>query len=134
MFSWVKYLLMISIFIVSAIMVVQAGFQHESNVHATQEVQGILKSSIVGELRENSSAIVDKKSVLTNLIIDIARSEKENGNDIQIDYVFLDSSGQITEDEHEIAGIQYVVKLLKDGDIKSSSTERIMLSKLFQNQ
>lgn len=130
MTSWIKYLFIGLIFLCGTLFVANVGLRHNSNVTTTQEVELALKSSQVGELRENATNVSDKEALVANLIMEIASTEKEQGKDMKIDYVFLDHNGNPTQQDNNIESVQFRVKILDDdGEVISTSTQRVSLSK-----
>lgn len=130
MSSWIKYIFIAIIFVAVTLMVTVTSTRHSTNVTATQEVQLALKSSELGTIRENATNALDKKALVANLVLEVIKAEKEKGNNIKIDYVFLDSGGNVTEDENAIESVQFKVSLLnKDNEVLSTSTQRIALNK-----
>lgn len=104
--------------------------RQESNLAATQEVSPTMQSAKVGEIRENATNVIDKKALVANFMIETARAHKNQGEDVKIDYVFLDKNGNVTEKEDEIESVQFKVDILNDnGQTVSTSKQRISLTK-----
>ncbi|GAE93080.1 hypothetical protein JCM21714_2117 [Gracilibacillus boraciitolerans JCM 21714] len=132
MISWIKYLVIGGVIFVSGIILITnaGGVRHSTNVTATQEVQIATKSAqIGGEMRENTDNKIDKKAIVNNMILDIAKTHKEQGKDIEVDYMFLDGSGNKTSNDDNIESVQFLVKIMDKGKIISRSEQRIDLKK-----
>ncbi|MEK5394079.1 hypothetical protein NSQ59_27645 [Margalitia sp. FSL K6-0131] len=129
MISWLKYLIIAFVFTGLAAVLFYFSTQQNSNIRATQEVKSALKSSVVGSLRQNYDDVnINKKDVMSNLILDIVKTQKEHGKAIKIDYVFLNPSGSPTELDSEISSIQFRIELLNSkNEVVSKSVQRITL-------
>ncbi len=128
MLSWMKYLAILLFF--GAIIAVSNHFftLQKINVTTIQEVDGLLRSVNIGELRSTDHATLQRETMLQELLLSIASSQKNHQSDIRVSYVFLNKDGQVTESEEEIAGVQVKVDTLnKDGEVESSSERRLIL-------
>lgn len=134
MTNWIKYTLIGAIFIFFTVVVTFISVKHVTNITATQEVDVALKSTEVGTAREMATNALDRQALVANLILEITQAHKEQGQDISIDYVFLDKNGNKTQDDSQIESVQFRVNLLdEDGEIESSSTQRVGLKLLEDN-
>lgn len=131
MTNWVKYLIIIAVFIFGAVSITFIGTRHNSNVTATQEVEVALESSQIGQMRESATIAIDKQAIVANLLMEVAKTHKGKEDELKIDYVFLDGSGNQTNNDENIESIQYRVQLLgSNNEVLSTSTQRIGLNKL----
>lgn len=130
MANWYKYLLFFGIFIVAFVLIASIALRHETNITATQEVYPTLESAKTGEVRTNATNAIDQKALVANFILETVNSHKEQGEDIKIDYVFLDESGNVTEDEENIHSVQFKVDVLNGNhEVVSTSRQRLSLNK-----
>lgn len=131
MSSWIKYFVIGLLFVAAIIWASNIGVRHSTNVAAVQEVQIGIESALVGKIRENATnAFEGKKALVANLLLEVAKAHKEQGKDIQVDYVFLDKNGNVTSNEDDIQSVQFQIQILDDdGKVLSSSTQRISLAK-----
>lgn len=105
--------------------------RHEANVASTQDVEVALKSSMVGAMRDSATNALDKKALVANLVLEVVKTQKGQGKNIKIDYVFLDKNGNPTEDDTKIDSVQFKVSILDgNNNVVSSSTQRIALKKI----
>lgn len=129
MASWYKYAIFFAIFIVAFVMIASITLRQESNLAATQEVSPTMQSAKVGEARENATNALDKKALVANFIMETVKTHKHQGEEVTVDYVFLDKNGNVTENEDDIESVQFKVNILDDGQIASTSVQRISLIK-----
>lgn len=129
MASWYKYAIFFAIFIVAFVMIASITLRQESNLAATQEVSPTMQSAKVGEARENATNALDKKALVANFIMETVKTHKHQGEEVTVDYVFLDKNGNVTENENDIESVQFKVNILDDGKIASTSVQRISLIK-----
>lgn len=129
MASWYKYAIFFAIFIVAFVTVASITLRQESNLAATQEVSPTMQSAKVGEARENATNALDKKALVANFIMETVKTHKYQGEEVTVDYVFLDKNGNVTENEDDIESVQFKVNILDDGKIASTSVQRISLIK-----
>lgn len=128
MASWIKYLIIISFVLGVLVFAIFAGLFHQANVTSTQEIDTGLATSNVGLIREDFSSLLTKDEAIAEVLSEVATTQKEHKGDTLVEYVFLDESGNPTDDEEKMQSIQFVVKLLNDkNDVISISTERIEL-------
>ncbi|MEN0661390.1 hypothetical protein NST11_18850 [Caldifermentibacillus hisashii] len=129
MASWYKYTIFFAIFIVAFVTIASITLRQESNLAATQEVSPTMQSAKVGEARENATNALDKKALVANFIMETVKTHKHQGEEVTVDYVFLDKNGNVTENENDIESVQFKVNILDDGKIASTSEQRISLIK-----
>ncbi|MFD2658475.1 hypothetical protein [Gracilibacillus thailandensis] len=130
MTTWIKYTVIGLIFVLAILWVSNIGLRHSTNVSAIQEVQVGTESASIGQLRESATNAFDKRALVANLLLEITRSHKEQGKDIKVDYVFLDESGNVTNNDNEIKSVQFRIQILDDdGTVLSTSTQRTTLTK-----
>lgn len=129
--NWIKYMIIILPFIVATVLISYQTTRHHVNIASTQEVQAVaLQSTNVGEIRTAGVNRLDKKTIATNLIVEIMKKHKVKGQDITIDYVFLDQNGNPTENENTIQSVQFKVSIVdKKGKVVSTSTQNIALDR-----
>ena len=129
--NWIKYLIFSLLFVVVSIFIIFVSVRHQTNIISTQEVEGALPSVSIGDVRTDDSVNLDLDSLVSNVLLSIANSHKEQGKDIQVDYVFLDGDGNVTNDDVDIQSIQFEVKLLgKNERVESTSRENIEIDYL----
>ena len=129
MSNWIKYLIFSLLFVVVSIFIIFVSVRHQTNIISTQEVEGALPSVSIGDIRTENAVSLDLDSLVSNVLLSIADSHKEQGKDIQVDYVFLDGDGHVTNDD--IQSVQFEVKLLgKNGRVESTSRENIEIDYL----
>jgi hypothetical protein len=130
MSSWIKYMVIGMIFFVAILWISNIGIRHAANVSSIQEVQVGTESAKVGNMRESATNALDKQALVANLLLEIAKTQKEQGKDIKVDYVFLDEDGNITNKDNDIKSVQFRIQILdKDGSVLTSSTQRTTLVK-----
>lgn len=129
MASMYKYLLIFGVFIIAFVLIAFITLRQESNLAATQEISPTIQSAKVGEIRENATNAIDKKALVANFIMDTVRTHKNKGEEVSVDYVFLDGNGNPTENEKDIKSVQFKVNILHKGDVVSTSYQRISLTK-----
>lgn len=134
MTNWLKYLIIIAVFIFGVVSIAIIGTRHDGNVTATQEVEVALESSQIGQMRESATIAIDKQAIVANLLLEIANTYKGKEDELKIDYVFLDGSGNQTNNDNTIESVQYRVQLLdSNNEVLSTSTQRIGLNKLMND-
>lgn len=126
-----KYMIIIILFVAATVLMSYQTTRHHANIASTQEVQAVaLHATNIGEIRTAGTNRLDKKTIATNLIVEIMKKHKLKGQDIKIDYVFLDQNGSPTENENAIKNVQFKVSILdKDGKTVSTSTQNIALDR-----
>lgn len=129
--NWIKYMIIIILIVVATVFLSYQTTRHHANIASTQEVQAVALQSIdLGFARVLGENRLNKKAIITNLILSIAEKHKGQGQNIEIDYVFFDKDGNVTENENLINSVQFKVKIIdKNGKIVSSSTERLVLDR-----
>ena len=81
--------------------------------------------------RQMSGKSEPKKAIVSNLLTNIVKTHKEQGKNIQVNYVLLDTDGSKTTDEAEIDSVQFEVLLLGKNDrIESTSIQRVQLNEI----
>lgn len=108
-----------------------ASLQHNA-VRTTSEVDVLAENMRIGlirsEVKESNDgyAYIDKEEVVANLIAYVSSVQKEHGYDIHLQYAFLDKSGNITDDEQAIRGLQFIVQYVNDeGEVKATAERRL---------
>lgn len=131
MTNWFKYTVISLLFVTVMLFMVALTTRGHTNITATQEVEGALQSANVGEIRDNVSDTMDKKTIASNLMLSIAESHKEQNMDVKVNYVFLDDNGSVTENESQINSVQFEVAIIDDeGRVQSRSKQRVALDRL----
>lgn len=131
MSSWMKYMIIIILFVGATVLMSYQTTRHHANIASTQEVQAVALQSVgLGNVRTLGVNHMNKKALVTNLILEIVEKHKEQGQNIKIDYVFLDQNGNPTENENLIQSVQFRVSILdKNGKAVSTSTQNIVLDR-----
>lgn len=137
-----KYSLLALLF---GLMIFMLGFlytTHEKNIRQTQNINTVLETSNVGQLRasfdedKNKGGIgtIQPDATINEIITQIAK--RYSTLDTKLDYVFFDDKGNaLSENEAKakdknIVSVQYKVSVLdKNGEVQSTSTERLVLNK-----
>lgn len=132
MLSWLKYFLFFALFSVVFIFISVAGVRQETNVTATQEIEVAMQSAKIGEARTEAISAFDKKALVANFIMNTVQTHKDQGHDVKIDYVYLDTSGTVTEIESEIDSVQFKVEVVRpsNDEVLAISTQRIRLDQI----
>lgn len=106
-------------------------------VRTTSEIEALAENLSVGLIRseieesDEGYPFFDKEEVIANLVTNVANVQKNHRYDIDLQYVFLDKNGNITETESEMRGVQFVVQYLSEkGEVKASAEKRITLDTL----
>lgn len=113
------------------------GLVQNMSTSTTSEVQVLNDVVSVGSIRgefdqRDKVQHFDKEELVANLISQIATSQKTHGFDVEVDYVFLDEAGRITEDEDLIRGVQFRIEYWnwKDGKQYSTAEKRLAFHSL----
>lgn len=124
----------IFVFVIIVAIVFNAAVQNAA-VRSTAELDLLAESISIGIVRANVEdgkddfQYFDKEELVANLVTNVASVQKNHQYDIELNYVFLDVNGDITEIEKEIRGLQFQV-LLRDqnGKVKGTSEKRLALN------
>ncbi|MEK5504088.1 hypothetical protein [Bacillus sp. FSL M8-0168] len=120
----------VSVFLIAFLCLGAFGYlKHESNVRTVQEVKLALASSNIGNARDGDEPSLSKDAV-SNLITEVVESEKNNGNDIRIKYVFLDKENNLTTNPENANSIQFKIELLNKNKVVSTSVSRLVLKEI----
>lgn len=110
------------------------GITQNSNTRVTEEVKTMLATASVGDLRDNLSVGEDKKELISNLVSNVVKEQKNHGKNIRISYVFLDKNNQPTEDDDRISSVQFKIQYLNDKqEVRSTAEQRLSLDELSQS-
>ena len=74
---------------------------YDGEVHSLK-ITGELPEGVSVSYENNDHAQIGEYEVIANFIGDVVSVQKTHPYDIQLDYVFYDKSGKITDDEKEI--------------------------------
>lgn len=111
--GWYKHLILV--FVVMGLIVYSGvlTIQQNNTTRSSLEVEGALKTALLGELRTtgNESGI-SKEEFIGEVIGSVVNTQKNHGKNIQINYVFLDKSGNATEVDEQIQSIQYEILVM----------------------
>ncbi|MEC3664926.1 MULTISPECIES: hypothetical protein [Bacillus subtilis group] len=125
-FKWT----IVGVFIVLVVIVGAIGFsRHNANVRTLQEVQFALESSNIGAARDGNELTLSSDAV-TNMIAEVIKTQKNNGNDIRVNYAFLNKDNEITSNPESANSIQFQIQLLKDKKVVSTSESRLVLKEI----
>ncbi|GLI90687.1 hypothetical protein ACFVL4_13640 [Bacillus subtilis] len=125
-FKWT----IVGVFIVLVVIVGAIGFsRHDANVRTLQEVQFALESSNIGAARDGNELTLSSDAV-TNMIAEVIKTQKNNGNDIRVNYAFLNKDNEITSNPESANSIQFQIQLLKDKKVVSTSESRLVLKEI----
>ncbi|MEK5500983.1 hypothetical protein [Bacillus sp. FSL M8-0168] len=107
------------------------GINQNGNTRTIREVETLLSTSVVGELRDSQQIELDPKEVVSNVVLKVMKAQKNHGKNIRIQYVFLDKKGIPTEDSKHIESIQFKVDLLNEkNEIESQAEQRLSLNSI----
>lgn len=102
-----------------------------STLHTSADVQGILRSSMVGHPRSDGvDGGVNKDELIGNLVEDVIKNSRANKHvKIRLDYTFLDASLNPTNDNKAIDSVQFRTALYteRDNELIGVSVRRIAL-------
>lgn len=127
--SFFKYFMVCAIMLVVIVSVSWMGMRQNTNTASVQEVQDILATADFGDMRAYGDANLDKKATVANLVSNIVEKQKKHGQNLKINYVFLDKNNNVTENENDIKSVQFKVQLIDDkGDLKSQAVQRLGLT------
>ena len=129
MLSWLKYVL-VSVAVVG--LVIFSGYmttQHTANTRAVAEVDGAIKTALLGESRGlGLESGISKEEFVSAVIASVVETQKNHGKTVKIDYVFLDSSGSATEVDESVKSIQYVIEIVgEDGKVQSKAEKHLAI-------
>lgn len=127
------YLLIGMLFLLVTIMFSAMYLRQDSTTSATQNVQTVMRSSDIGTIREDTTAAIDTEALVTNMALDIAKSYKGKAEDVKVDYVFLNKSGDPTTSSNskDIDSVQFRVSVLNEkGQEVSNSAQRLNLKEV----
>ena len=129
MLSWLKYVV-VSIAVIG--LVIFSGYmttQHTANTRTVAEVDGAIKTALLGESRgQGIDSGISKEEFVSAVIASVVETQKNHGKTVKVDYVFLDSGGNATEVDESIKSIQYGITVLgKDGKVQSSAEKHLAI-------
>ena len=129
MLSWIKYVV-VSIAVIG--LVIFSGYmttQHTANTRTVAEVEGAIKTALLGESRgQGINSGISKEEFVSAVVASVVETQKNHGKTIKVDYVFLDSDGNVTEVDESIKSIQYGITVLgKDGKKQSVAEKHLSL-------
>ena len=129
MLSWIKYVV-VSIAVIG--LVVFSGYmttQHTANTRTVAEVEGAIKTALLGESRGlGLESGISKEEFVSTVIASVVETQKNHGKTVKVDYVFLDSSGAATEVDESVKSIQYVIEILgEDGKVQSKAEKHLAI-------
>lgn len=123
------------IFLLGAFFVLFVGYRatmQNMDVRTTSEVELLAENMRLGlirsEIKQSNDGYpyIDKEEIVANLVSHVTEAQKNHGYNIDLQYVFLDKNGYVTENEAEIRGIQFAVRYIgKDGKVKASAEKRL---------
>ncbi|RPJ98045.1 hypothetical protein EH11_04125 [Bacillus subtilis] len=64
------------------------------------------------------------------MIAEVIKTQKNNGNDIRVNYAFLNKDNEITSNPESANSIQFQIQLLKDKKVVSTSESRLVLKEI----
>ncbi|RRD96024.1 hypothetical protein EII15_20125 [Bacillus licheniformis] len=107
------------------------GINQNGNTRTIREVETLLSTSVIGELRESQQIELDPKEVISNVVLKVIKVQKNHGKNIRIQYVFLDKKGVPTEENKHIDSVQFKVELLNGkNEIESQAEQRLSLNSI----
>ncbi|WP_181217246.1 hypothetical protein [Bacillus subtilis] len=107
------------------------GINQNGNTRTIREVETLLSTSVIGELRESQQIELDPKEVISNVVLKVIKVQKNHGKNIRIQYVFLDKKGVPTEESKHIDSVQFKVELINEkNEIESQAEQRLSLNSI----
>ncbi|MCA1181434.1 hypothetical protein MH050_03510 [Bacillus licheniformis] len=107
------------------------GINQNGNTRTIREVESLLSTSVIGELRESQQIELDPKEVISNVVLKVIKVQKNHGKNIRIQYVFLDKKGVQTEESKHIDSVQFKVELINEkNEIESQAEQRLSLNSI----
>lgn len=132
--SWFKYFLLAIFFLALIVFIYFAVLKHNANISSTQDIEFVNSAIDVGKAREGTEISISKDLMISNLLLQVAETQKGNHHTTEVEYVLLDENNNPTNDETEIRSIQFNVNLLnKNGKTISNSVEKIEINSLAIN-
>lgn len=124
--------------LVFMLVVVYASSMQNLTTRSTGEVEVLKEALAVGEIRSEideqgmiTETHLSKDELIANFIGDIVSVQKTHPYDIQLDYVFYDKSGKITDDEKEIRSVQFRIQYVNDeGEVKGTAERHLAINQL----
>lgn len=119
------FLILFLVFIITYTSILQ-----HAAVRTTSEIEALAENLSVGlirsELEESDDGYVyfDKEEVISNLTTNVANVQKNHRYNIDLQYVFLDRSGNVTENESDMRGLQLIVQFKNNKDEIKATAER----------
>lgn len=90
---------------------------------------GLIRSEI-DEDGNVDEQFFDKEELVSNLIAKITTVQKKHPYDIQLDYVFFDVDGNVTDVDEDIRSVQFRVQYLnEDGKVKATAEKHLVINK-----
>lgn len=136
MLGWLKNLL-VSIFVVGIIIFSSyMTILHTNNVRAIGEVDGAIRSAMLGETRGmGMSAGIDKDEFYGAVVDGIVNTQKKHNKTVRVKYIFLDKDAKRTEISEQIKSVQYELTVVnKDGIEQSKAVKSLAISDLGEGE
>lgn len=133
MLGWVKYLIIVIGVMTTIIFSGVLTSQHTSNTRVAMEVDGAMKTAILGESRlmeeDRRDNGISKEEIEGAIIGSISQTQKNHGRKVEIDYVLLDKGGNPTEEDGKIMSVQYQTTIYSrdNSEIQSKAVKRLSL-------
>ena len=118
-----------------------ASSQQNITTNTTSEVDVLAESVSVGMIRGNLNEqgstnqnveYVNKDQLVSNLVANVEKVQKQHNYDIKLTYAFLDKNNNVANDENVIRGIEFRLQLVdpKTNKVKGTAARRLSLNQL----
>lgn len=124
--------------IVFMLVVLYASSMQNLTTRATAETEFVKDAFAVGEIRseidENGKVEarhLSNDELVANFISNLVSVQKTHPYDIQVDYVFYDKAGNVTEIDQDIRSVQFRVQYVnEEGKVKGTAERHLALNQL----
>lgn len=131
-FSLLFIMIVLGISYASSVQNITTRTTSEIDVLSDIEKIGVIRGGLNEEGTSNEQLeYVDIDELVESFIAEVVSVQKSLHYDIQLEYVFLDEEGNVTENENEVRGIQYRLQYLNEkGEVKGTAEGRRTLHQL----
>lgn len=128
--AWLKYFGSAVVLMGLVVFIYFVSLNHQANLGSTQDVELMTATSNVGELRDGELNL-SRGDIEMMLLLQVAETQKGEQDRTRVNFVFLDENDTPTNNDNEIASVQFEVEYLnKDDKVTSNSVERIEINEL----
>lgn len=131
-------MIIIAMFLVIIIVGGSLIFKKQNTADQTStEVEAMLESSLLGNVRLGTDGGINKKELVANLVQSTINTTKQD-SDVKIRYVFLDKDDKKTTTDKDIESVQFVIETYKKGtnykDMQTRSVRKLSLNYISKRQ